>query len=905
MDVLACVIGRCSNKETANLLDISYKTVEAHIHNILGKINCLTRDAAINLLKETESIDELCARYERISKMKIFVAQNRKKHLKFKYVGPILLAISALFIASNHWEKILYCVDKEELRIAKYFLERDNISEQMECALAGNHGITIIALVGYGGAGKTTLARRYLWNSNANLKYEINAETENSLKNSFTDLAYTFATNQACRDDLNFINSIADETKKYKQLVSFIQKKMKEQSPWVLVIDNLENLEYLKDFCPKGSKMWGKGKVIITTRNRNIETVSYLGEIKIIQVTELEDNEKEKLFSEILEITKNEKMEKFLKLIPGYPLDVSSAAYYIKNTGVSLEDYLKYMQNISNEFINTNQKIMFECANYNRTRYGIVTSNFQEILEKNKLFVRLLCLICLLDSQEIPLRILRKVEDSVVADSLVTYLKQYSMITCNNDNISMHRSTQGIGLDYLFKKMNSLEKKQIMDKMISILTPYERLDSDYNDLHRLIPHLKAFLSKIDQVEINSIDNYKIDLLSTIGDIYSLKECTATESLKYYKQILDINRKCKYLDEIAMALLNLRIGRVYTLISKNQEAIKYLSASLPNLKTYPLELARNYRLLGSTYLRNNKFDEANKNFKKGIEVLANYDERLDDRAKFVRADIYSEQAFNYFMDGINRGNAKKSVAIVQKAIDALNQDSNKNEKCIRHLIVYKSKLSGIYNALGKYDLSLKEGKEAEDLIGTLSSMDNRMFRAQGMIFRERALSHLRLNKVQEAYDYFMKAKEIFSKAMIFDYLFRLKMHEAEALIRLDRLDEAFQACKEIFAVENRERNHYCDLFFNTCYYHAALIKYRKNDLKSSQKYFKKFFSLMRELCREIVPQSEFNCLVKQNVFSEEKNDSKAYFEDSLKVFEAVYWKDYEFTKFYVEENLKRL
>ncbi|MDR1488699.1 MAG: LuxR C-terminal-related transcriptional regulator, partial [Holosporales bacterium] len=32
MDVLACVIGRCSNKETANLLDISYKTVEAHIH---------------------------------------------------------------------------------------------------------------------------------------------------------------------------------------------------------------------------------------------------------------------------------------------------------------------------------------------------------------------------------------------------------------------------------------------------------------------------------------------------------------------------------------------------------------------------------------------------------------------------------------------------------------------------------------------------------------------------------------------------------------------------------------------------------------------------------------------------------------------------------------------------------
>ncbi|MDR3157093.1 MAG: LuxR C-terminal-related transcriptional regulator [Lactobacillales bacterium] len=904
LDVLACIIGRCSNKEIANLLNISYKTVEAHVHNILGKINCLTRDAAINSLKETESLDELYNRYERISKMKIFIIEDRKKYFKLKYIGYILISMATLLMTINHFQKILCCTDKEELRITKYFLERKNIAEQIESALAEDHNITIIALVGHGGAGKTTLARRYLWKSNVNLKYEINAETENSLKNSFTDLAYTVAINLSHRDDLKFINGIADETKKYKQQLRFIQKRMKEQSPWVLVLDNLENLEYLKDFCPKDSKIWGNGKVIITTRNENIETVSYLGEIKVIQITELENEEKEKLFSEILEISKDEKVEEFLKLIPGYPLDVSSAAYYIKNTGVSLDNYLKYMQNTTNEFLNTNQKIMSECANYNRTRYGIVTSNFREILGKNQLFADLLCLICLLDSQEIPLQVLRKVKGSVVADSLVTYLKQYSMIICNNDNISIHRSTQSIGLNYLLKRMNSLEKKQIIDKMISILTPYEYLDTNYDGLHKLIPHLKAFLDKIDEVGIDNVDNYKIDLLSAIGDIYSQKECAAAESLKYYKQILDINRKCEYLDEVALALLNLRIGRVYALISKNKEAMEYLSASLPKLETHPLELARNYRLIGSTYMRNNKFDEANKSFDKGIEILDHYNGQTA-KARFARADIYSEKAFNYFMEGINRGNAKKSVDIIQKAIDILSQDINQSEQHTRHLITYKSKLSGIYNALGNYDLSLKEGKEAEDLIKTLSSMDNRMFRAQGIIFRERALSHLRLNKIQGAYDYFMKAKEIFSKAMISDYLFRLKMHEAEALIRLDRLDEAFKVCEEIFVIENRERNHYCDLFFNTCYYHAALIKYRENDLESSKKYFKKFFSLMRELCQEIVPEDVFNDLIRQNSFAEEKSDIKAYFEDSLKVFEAIYWKDYEFTKYYIEENLKNL
>jgi DNA-binding CsgD family transcriptional regulator/predicted negative regulator of RcsB-dependent stress response len=904
LDVLACITGRCSNKEIANLLNISYKTVEAHVHNILGKINCLTREAAISLLKQTESLDELYNRYERISKMRVFIIEDQKKHFRLKYIGYILILMATLLITTNYLRRILYCVDKEELRITKYFLERENITKQIECALAEDHNITIIALVGHGGAGKTTLARRYLRKSNANLKYEINAETENSLKNGLTDFAYTFAINPACRDNLKFINCIKDETKRSKQLLHFIQKRMKEESSWVLVLDNLENLEYLKDFCPKDSKIWGRGKVIITTRNKNIETVSYMGEIKVIQITELENEEKEKLFSEILEISKNEKIEEFLKLIPGYPLDVSSAAYYIKNTGVSLDNYLKYMQNTTNEFLNTNQKIMSECANYNRTRYGIVTSNFREILRKNELFADILCLICLLDSQEIPLQILRKVNDPTIVDSLVTYLRQYSMITCNNDNISIHRSMQSIGLNYLLKKINSLGKKQIINKVMSILTPYEYLDANYDDLHKLIPHLKAFLSKIDQVGIDNIDNYKIDLLSAIGDIYSQKECAAAESLKYYKQILDINRKCGYLDEVALALLNLRIGRVYALISKNKEAMKYLSASLPKLQTYPLELARNYRLIGSTYLRNNKFDEANKSFDKGIEVLDHYNGQVD-KAQFVRADIYSEKAFNYFMEGINRGNAKKSVDIIQKAINILSQDTNQSEQHTRHLITYKSKLSGIYNALGKYDLSLREGEEAEDLIKTLSSMDNRMFRAQGIIFRERGLSHLRLNKVQEAYNYFMKAKEIFSKAMISDYLFRLKMHEAEALIRLNQLDEAFKACEEIFAIENRERNHYCDLFFNTCYYHAALIKYRKSDLESSKKYFKKFFSLMKELCQEIVPKDIFNDLIRQNSFAAEKSDIKAYFEDSLKVFEAIYWKDYEFTKYYVEKNLKNL
>lgn len=41
------------------------------------------------------------------------------------------------------------------------------------------------------------------------------------------------------------------------------------------------------------------------------------------------------------------------------------------------------------------------------------------------------------------------------------------------------------------------------------------------------------------------------------------------------------------------------------------------------------------------------------------------------------------------------------------------------------------------------------------------MDRNIYRAQRIILRERALSYLRVNKVEEAYKSFLKAKDKFS------------------------------------------------------------------------------------------------------------------------------------------------
>ncbi|MDR1561121.1 MAG: hypothetical protein LBS23_02070 [Holosporaceae bacterium] len=91
----------------------------------------------------------------------------------------------------------------------------------------------------------------------------------------------------------------------------------------------------------------------------------------------------------------------------------------------------------------------------------------------------------------------------------------------------------------------------------------------------------------------------------------------------------------------------------------------------------------------------------------------------------------------------------------------------------------SRLAGIYNALGKYDLALKTASEAEDVIKILP-LDSDLIYAQGIIARERGFAHLRFNKVKEVYDYFSEAKKNFRKSTLWVYLFCLKVHEAESL-----------------------------------------------------------------------------------------------------------------------------
>ncbi|MDR1235367.1 MAG: tetratricopeptide repeat protein, partial [Holosporaceae bacterium] len=552
-----------------------------------------------------------------------------------------------------------------------------------------------------------------------------------------------------------------------------------------------------------------------------------------------------------------------------------------------------------------------ENLNYSKTRYTIISSVFEEILKENENFKQLLLFICLSDSQNIPKTMIKRSTSSVTADEFLFHLKKHSLISDGKDDFSINRSTQSIGLDYICNILSAEEKIQFIEKLISVVTPYEKLEIVFRDVVKLTPHLESFLQKLSGGGFPDFlaGKGRIDLLITLGNIHRRQACRPSDALVHFREALELNKKYKCLDQTAVASINLKIGEIYTVMSADDNALSYLEKSLSSLRDNLTELAENYRLIGITHMRKDHFAEANKYFEKAIAVLDQ--EPIDDISlREKKSNIYADMAFNYAMNGINRDDAPKAVDIMKKAVELLStakidRQSEFRKKIPGRLVIHMARLAGIYNALGKYDPALQTAREAENIIGKSEIVDANIVYAQGIIAREKGLAHLRLNKVPEAYDYFMEAKKIFSEAKIGAYLFRLRMHEAESLIRLNRPDEALKACESMFSAKDRERNNYCDLFFNTCYYHAAVIKYKQNDIDSSKKYFREFFKSMRILCKNIVSAEKYNRLIKINAFEENPSSVKTSFENSLKVFEAIYWKDYEFTKYYVEENLKLL
>ena len=462
-----------------------------------------------------------------------------------------------------------------------FYLERSSILKKMDKLLGIPNSINAVALVGIGGSGKTTLAQQYADSHSVSIVWKINAETPESTFTSLECLAYALCENETDKVDFYEIQKITNLFKKEYMTFSFLKQRAQKYEDWILIYDNVTNFSDIQKYLPRSLEDWGPGKVIITTTNSNIINNNYFAKDNIIYVLQLDDEESFKLFNTILDknntnVANQKDTRSFLKNIPPFPLDITQAAYYIKNTGTEYTKYLQYITNEDKNFATTQKSILGAITSYTKTRGYIIELSLKSIVDSNKGLDKLL-LSSILNAANIPKDLFISCHGDVATYNFINEMRKFSLITENNNNlvnvISIHPSIQSIIFHYVHKMIPAEEYDNIILALEGYMENELALNKDLNQLQGLSIHLESLLeyehlfSKESVFTIqNILGNYYYKAFNDIEKAKSLLEHARMVALQYDKS-----------PRINLAKNSLYLAEIYNVLGSFQEA--------ENLKSY--------------------------------------------------------------------------------------------------------------------------------------------------------------------------------------------------------------------------------------------------------------------------------------------------------------------------------
>ncbi|MGV2433252.1 MAG UNVERIFIED_CONTAM: hypothetical protein LVQ98_08400 [Rickettsiaceae bacterium] len=283
------------------------------------------------------------------------------------------------------------------------------------------------------------------------------------MQESFDILATKLAKSDEDKNVLTLLLAMQDGAQREDEIINFVKERLPLYTDWLLIYDNVENITEIQKYLHPDPKVWGKGKIIITSRDSNIQYNKNIHHI--IQIDELDPAQQQLLFTKIiksgnnqyLHSTENAVIIKFLEKNTPYPLDISIAAYYLKVTDIAFDQYFKHINQNDDAFDHLQSSILKQAGEYTNTRYNIIASSLDNIMKTHKDFPQLLLLVSLLDSQNISRGLLDKCKNNLIVDDFIYNLKKYSLITSetastNGPVLSIHRAAQNIMLNYLVQK---------------------------------------------------------------------------------------------------------------------------------------------------------------------------------------------------------------------------------------------------------------------------------------------------------------------------------------------------------------------------------------------------------------------------------------------------------------------
>jgi tetratricopeptide (TPR) repeat protein len=303
------------------------------------------------------------------------------------------------------------------------------------------------AINGLGGIGKTQTAVEYAYryHDEYHSVIWIRAATRDTLITDFIELANRLQLSEKDDQDQMIV-------------VSAVKRWLTEHQGWLLILDNADDLNVIRDFLPTGES----GQILITTRAQAVGSIAYSIPIEKM------DKEEGVLFllrratvlaaeSSLDQATEVDRRQAaaIVATMDGLPLAIDQAGAYIEETRCGLASYLN--------LYNMHQKELLQRRSASLTDYpdSVATTwslSFQRIEQANRAAADLLRLCSFLEPDEIPEEIFIKgapdlgpilmpvAADELKLDQSLKEVLQYSLMKRNEKAkmLSIHRLVQAV-----------------------------------------------------------------------------------------------------------------------------------------------------------------------------------------------------------------------------------------------------------------------------------------------------------------------------------------------------------------------------------------------------------------------------------------------------------------------------
>jgi tetratricopeptide (TPR) repeat protein len=355
--------------------------------------------------------------------------------------------------------------------------------------------VTTQALCGLGGIGKTQTALEYAYRYREAYHFVlwVRAAARDTLITDFVTLAEVLHLPERQERDQH-------------QIVDAVKWWLEHHTGWLLIFDNVDDLEVLSDFLPTGDS----GHILLTTQAQALGAIAHAIEIEKMDVEEgtLLLLRRAKLGEPDASLPQAQAV---VLAMDGLPLALDQAGAYIEETACGLNHYWSLYQKRKADLLKRRGK---GPALYPHTVATTWSLSFQRVEEKNPAAADLLRLCAFLSPDAIPEEILIAdprvlgpvlapvAADAFLLDQAIEALRTYSLVRrdAKEKTLSMHRLVQAALQDTL----EEAERRRWAERTIlAAHAGFLHIGPDtWPQCERLLPHALLAAQYIEQYQIS-------------------------------------------------------------------------------------------------------------------------------------------------------------------------------------------------------------------------------------------------------------------------------------------------------------------------------------------------------------------------------------------------------------------